>query len=221
VWREDAPMGRTDALPTDLELPMYTDRPAPPVPVPHAPGAFARAAHTVATWVEDAIDGDSPEFSAPTTLDTRPPRDNLLVVHRLLGNPDRLLVEFTHFWGRTGGRLRSPLGTLRAVRVDAAEAGPMALLRGQVRLHTSFVPIPVELEIERWGTVGLVVFLRPVRHLVAHIGPHRRWAWFVVGHSVLEQIRRAIEQPRASLGPSGVAGSAGSAGSVGASGSAG
>ena len=117
---------------------------------------------------------------------------SVLMTHYLLGPPDELARAVARFWEERNGRARSLWGSVRL--------GPAALdrpvvrgWRGHMRLRTSPVAIPVELDVERWRSVGLMVTLRPARNH-ARIGAHRRWAWFATGHAILEQMRLAVER---------------------------
>ena len=110
----------------------------------------------------------------------------------LLGPPDELARRVALFWGDRNGRARSLWGTVR-LRPATLDHPVVQSWRGHVRLRTSLVPIPVDLEVERWRSIGLMITLRPT-HTHGRIGAHRRWAWFSTGHGVLEQVRVAVER---------------------------
>lgn len=117
---------------------------------------------------------------------------SVLMTHYLLGPPDELARAVARFWGERNGRARSLWGSVR-LRSEPLDRPVVQGWRGHMRLRTSPVAIPVELDVERWRSVGLMVTLRPAR-LHARIGAHRRWAWFATGHGVLEQMRLAAER---------------------------
>ena len=183
-----------DELPpyVDIDLDVHHPRRATLAP----PRYTARdVAVKVSTWVGEVVDGDGSMAPPSSFAGEQSAKDDLTVIHRVLGRPAVMLDAFDDRWGRAPSTVRVALGTLR-LRPDTTAARRASLSRavpGQLRLRTSFVPIPVELEIMPWQTYGLVLTLRPVRHVVSHIGWHRRWAWFSAGHRALDAMRRPLE----------------------------
>ena len=176
------------------ELPLYLEDGAARRPGPPAPKVTARdVASRVSAWVGDLVDGDG-SMAAPSSLDPmmESAKDDVVVIHRVLGDPAALLTAFDGRWGREPSRLGVALGTLQLDRATAVTAGRRAL-PGQLRLRWSFRPLPVELEAVPWHTYGLVISLRPARHGTTALGWHRRWAWFAAGHRLLDQMRRTLE----------------------------
>ena len=175
-----------DELPSYLDL--NDDRRAPAEP----PRYTARdVAARVGAWVGDLVDGDG-SMAPPSRFESdEGAKDDLIVVHRVLGNPVALVAAFDKRWGAGPSQMRAALGTLR-LGPDEGGSWPRTL-RGHLHLRMSFVPVPVELEIVPWHTYGLVLTLRPVRHLMARIGWHRRWTWFGASHRILDNVRRELE----------------------------
>jgi hypothetical protein len=130
-------------------------------------------------------------------VSTEPGREaatNTVLVHHLLGPPNELAPAVARFLADRGGRVRSLWGTATLAPAES-DRPVLCAWRGRLRLRTSFARIPFELEAEAWRSVGLVLTLRPARARDRRIGAHRRWAWFHTGHGVLEQVRRAVEDP--------------------------
>lgn len=183
------------------ELPSYLGDDRPARPAPAAPRVTARdVANRVGTWVTEIVEGDG-ELAPSTSLDTHADatKDDVIVVHRVLGPPPALLDAFDRRWGTQPSRLRTATGTLDlrpADEVDGSGAGARGaatrLLAGRLSLRLSLRTVPVELEVVPWHTYGLVLTLRPVRGAAA-VRRHRRWVWFSTGHRALDQMRRALE----------------------------
>jgi hypothetical protein len=150
-----------------------------------------RAVVAVRGFVDDG--GVSASGWAPSI---EPVRDvgTVVMTHYLLGPPEELLAAIDRFFVERHGRCRSLWGSVRLAPA-VVDRPVLAAWRGQLRMCTSTRPIPFELDAERWRSVGLMVTLRPVRPHGRRIGAHRRWAWFHTGHGVLEQVRRAVEDP--------------------------
>lgn len=175
------------------ELPLYLDDDGPRRPgAPPAKYTARDVAVRVSHWVGDLVDGDG-SMAPPTNLDAgEGAKDDVVVIHRVLGDPRVLLAAFDERWGVQPSRTRGAWGTL-ALRPQVAPAGWQRTLPGHLHLRISFAGVPVELEVTPWHTYGLVLCLRPVRHVKGAIGWHRRWAWFAAGHRILDQMRRTLE----------------------------
>lgn len=181
----------------DDELPSYLDagEAARPTAVPVRVTA-RDVAGKVGQWVTEIVEGDG--TMAPTMpLDQggEGPKDDALVVHRVLGEPARLLAAFDRRWGAAPCRLRGAVGTLSLEAAPPAD-GPVRRVRGEMRLRLALVPMPVELEVVPWHTYGLVLSLRPDRRGSSAVPRHRRWSWFTASHRILDQMRRTLEAER-------------------------
>jgi hypothetical protein len=157
--------------------------------------ATERALHAVRGFVEP--NGGGPGW-APVVEPTREV-GGVLITHHLLGSPDELVEAFARFWHDRRGCCKTFWGTVRLAPAEV-DRPVLAAWRGRLRMRTSPVPIRVELDVERWRSIGLIVTMRPVRSRAGgsgarRIGAHRRWAWFLAGHGVLEQVRQAVEAP--------------------------
>lgn len=192
-----ATVGQNRSVPErpDDELPSYLVDPGPRRPTVVAPRVTARDVATkVGQWVNEIVEGDG-ALAPPTSLDTHGEgaKDDVVVIHRVLGEPHTLLAAFDRRWGGQPSRTRDALGTLELQPDDDGASAWSRAVPGRLHLRISFLPVPVELEATPWHTYGLVLSLRPVRHGAATIGWHRRWAWFTAGHRVLDQMRRTLE----------------------------
>lgn len=179
------------------ELPLYLDDDGPARPTVVGPRVTARdVAGKVGQWVTEIVEGDG-EMAPPKSLDLsgESAKDDTIVIHRVLGEPDALLADFDRRWGLQPTRTRAALGTL-ALRPADDGSGPTRSLRGQMHLRVSFLPVPVELEVTPWHTYGVVLTLRPDRRGGAAIAWHRRRGWFAAGHRILDQMRRTLESSR-------------------------
>ena len=158
-----------------------------------APSALTAATGRAVQAVKELVEaGDGGELGRAPMSELTRDRASVLMTHYLLGPPDELARRVAVFWGDRNGRARSLWGTV-CLRPATLDHPVVQGWRGHVRLRTSLVPIPVDLEVERWRSIGLMITLRPT-HTHGRIGAHRRWAWFSTGHGVLEQVRVAVER---------------------------
>lgn len=179
------------------ELPLYLAEGEAARPEAVGPRVTARdVAAKVGQWMTEIVEGDG--TMAPTmALDQggEGAKDDALVVHRVLGDPARLLPAFDRRWGAGTVRLRGAVGTL-VLHPDPDPHGPVRRLRGEMRLRLSVTAMPCELEVLPWHTYGLVLSLRPDRRGSSAVPRHRRWRWFTASHRILDQMRRALEGDR-------------------------
>jgi hypothetical protein len=189
-----------DIVPTEA-LPIYTE-PGEPSPATSRvrsghPSLATRAREladvarrtAIAATNPSARHQPAPDVSTPVPIGERP---SMEIIHHVFVDPTAGIDRFDDWWACRPRHLHVPHGTLRLRRIAPAPHREMRVARGRMWLHTSTLPVPVQLEVTARGTLHVKLVLRPARHAWDWIGWQRRWAWFAAGHGALDQLDRLI-----------------------------
>lgn len=202
------------------ELPFYLDDPvddgasqavAPVrvrdtvVQVGHLAG---HAADAMAAWLAEASKApyvyapSSPAPPADSLAQAAAARHNVLVVHRVVGPPAALLADVDAWFARSrrtkvvSGAFRwsgeAGSGTAPQPGGGSRPAEQLRRLDGRFRARWWPVAVALELDVQAWSTIGLVLTLRPLRRGKARLRRFRRRAWFAGGHDLLDRLRASL-----------------------------